>query len=122
MDSLHVMINVKGAITQLWAISGSRGLGFLPAQVFIGAKTSAIIQIQARRGSSYQGAIAIDDVQFVDCQPPLVSPAACRSTQYTCANKYCIGKSKQCDYADDCGDGSDEFVSIRALLFKASLA
>lgn len=30
-------------------------------------------------------------------------------TEYTCANKKCIDRSKLCDFADDCGDYSDEF-------------
>ena len=81
------------------------------ASVFIGARSAAVISIEARRGSNFQGAIAIDDVQFIDCQPPLVSPTSCLPSQFTCRNKYCIDQNKQCDYANDCGDSSDEFVS-----------
>ena len=29
-------------------------------------------------------------------------------TQYKCANKKCIDRAQVCDYADDCGDSSDE--------------
>uniref|UniRef100_A0A023ER35 Putative low-density lipoprotein receptor ldl n=1 Tax=Aedes albopictus TaxID=7160 RepID=A0A023ER35_AEDAL len=29
-------------------------------------------------------------------------------TQYQCANKKCIDRAQICDYADDCGDSSDE--------------
>lgn len=29
-------------------------------------------------------------------------------TEYTCANKKCIDRTKLCDFADDCGDSSDE--------------
>ena len=111
VDSIHVLVTANGIISQLWAVSGGHGMVWRQASVFIGARSSAIISIQARRGTSYQGAIAIDDVQFIDCQPPLVSPTSCVTTQFECANKYCIDKSKQCDYANDCGDSSDEYVS-----------
>ena len=110
VDSIHVFITVNGIISQLWAISGGHGLVWRQASVFIGPRTAAIISIEARRGTNYQGAIAIDDVQFIDCQPPLVKPT-CLMTQFACQNKYCIDQSKQCDYANDCGDNSDEYVS-----------
>ena len=112
VDSLHVMVSVNGIQTQLWAMSGSRGMLWHQAQVFIGAKSMAIISIQARRGSSFQGVITVDDVQFIDCQPPIVTPTACMASQFACSNQYCVDMSKQCNYADDCGDGSDEYVSI----------
>ena len=112
VDSLHVMVSVNGIQTQLWAMSGSRGMLWHQAQVFIGAKSMAIISIQARRGSSFQGVITVDDVQFIDCQPPIVTPTACLASQFACSNQYCVDMSKQCNYADDCGDGSDEYVSI----------
>lgn len=28
--------------------------------------------------------------------------------KYQCANKHCIEKTQVCDFADDCGDSSDE--------------
>jgi hypothetical protein len=28
--------------------------------------------------------------------------------EYQCANRKCIDKTKVCDFADDCGDASDE--------------
>ena len=116
VDSLHVMVSVNGIQTQLWAMSGSRGMLWHQAQVFIGAKSMAIISIQARRGSSFKGVITVDDVQFIDCQPPIVTPTACLASQFACSNQYCVDMSKQCNYANDCGDGSDEYVSSTCLL------
>lgn len=111
VDTLNVMVNQNGITTHLWEVSGNRGFHWTPAEVFIGAKKNAIITVQARRGSSFQGGIAVDDLQFIDCQPPLVQQS-CRSTQIACRNKYCIDPALQCNYADDCGDSSDENVSV----------
>ena len=115
VDSLHVLITIKGIKTQLWAVTGGRGMVWRQAQIFIGAKSSAIVSVQARRGSSYQGAITVDDLQFIDCAPPKASPTSCPQNQFACANHYCIDMSKQCNYADDCGDRSDEYVSSHGI-------
>ena len=110
VDSLIVSTLMNGVNTQIWEITGGTGIGWQPAEVYIGAKTSVVITIQARRGKTYQGGIAIDDVQFIDCQPPIMQPV-CRNDQFTCKNKYCIDSEKFCNYADDCGDMSDEPVN-----------
>jgi hypothetical protein len=111
VDSLIVYTSSQGTNNQLWETTGGKGKLWQPAVVFIGAKSNVVVGIQARRGKSFTGGISIDKVQFVDCLPPLVQPT-CRSDQFSCQNKYCIDPQLQCNYADDCGDNSDENVCL----------
>ncbi len=78
--------------------------------------------IEAVRGSSYQGDIAIDDLSFYGCmrynkQLPTPGPSTtpkptttpCQSNQFYCpGDATCIASKKRCDYRSDCRDGSDE--------------
>ncbi len=109
MDSLIVQLTVGGVTKNLWETSGSKGDKWNIAQVFIGAKQSAVLAIQARRGSNFNAALAVDDLTFIDCQPPIAT-SSCLSTKFSCSNKYCIDPQLECNFADDCGDASDEVV------------
>ncbi|KAH3887722.1 hypothetical protein DPMN_011741 [Dreissena polymorpha] len=110
VDSLIVYATVNGIKTQLFMVTGSSAPIWQAALIFVGPKNGLVLTIQARRGMNYQGGIAVDDLQFVDCQPPFVQ-LSCRPDQFTCTNKYCIDPQLQCNFADDCGDGSDELAT-----------
>lgn len=60
----------------------------------------------------YDAGIAIDDIQFFDCA--VKSPQeSCYDDQYHCEiNKACVFKAQLCDFADDCGDNSDEVLEV----------
>lgn len=64
------------------------------------------IKIEAERLYSTRGDIAIDDISLQGCALP--SPAAtCYS--FRCAKtQACVNYNRQCDFTDDCGDGTDE--------------
>lgn len=112
VDSLIVFDEVNGVRTRLWEKTGGSLQLWQAAEIFIGPRANAVIIIQSRRGNNFQGGIAIDDLQFIDCQPPEALPQACRADQFTCQNQYCIDPKLQCNYADDCGDNSDEVVGL----------
>lgn len=109
VDSLIAYITMNGVMTPLWETTGGKGQLWRPGSVFIGAKKNVVVSLQARRGQQFSGGISVDDLQFIDCKPPFIR--TCRSDEFQCSNKYCIDPNLQCNYADDCGDGSDENVS-----------
>lgn len=57
---------------------------------------------------AYSAGIAVDDVMLFECalQP---EQGSCSEGQYHCEiTKGCVLQTARCDYADDCGDNSDE--------------
>jgi hypothetical protein len=57
---------------------------------------------------SDNAAVAVDQIEFFNCGIP---PAreSCESDQFHCAiTKACVPNGVICDYADDCGDSTDE--------------
>ncbi|EPY73883.1 MAM and LDL-receptor class A domain-containing protein [Camelus ferus] len=70
------------------------------------------IVFRAKRGISYIGDVAVDDISFQDCLPLLSAERTCTAQEFTCANKHCIAKDKLCDFVNDCADNSDENAFI----------
>lgn len=66
------------------------------------------IIFRAKRGISYIGDVAVDDISFQDCSPLLSADRTCTAQEFTCANKHCIAEDKLCDFVNDCADNSDE--------------
>ena len=64
--------------------------------------------LQGKRGISYIGDVAVDDISFQDCSPLLSADRTCTAQEFTCANKHCIAEDKLCDFVNDCADNSDE--------------
>ncbi|PIK45149.1 hypothetical protein BSL78_17989 [Apostichopus japonicus] len=62
---------------------------------------------RSSRSFAVQGAIAIDDILFNNCDLP-VPGGSCQLSEFTCDNSVCIPNSQVCDYNDDCGDFSEE--------------
>jgi hypothetical protein len=60
------------------------------------------------QGQVFDAAVAVDEVEFFDCA--LLPPQeTCEATQFHCViTKACVYEGVVCDYADDCGDSTDE--------------
>ena len=59
-------------------------------------------------GEDWQSSVAVDQVEFLECGSPRGSET-CEAHEYHCeVTKACIDQTMLCDYADNCGDGSDE--------------
>ena len=69
------------------------------------------IIIEARRGLVFEGGISVDDLLFINCDPPTLPlpPNTCEDLgRFTCSYGACVDKDDVCDFADDCMDLSDE--------------
>ena len=95
--------------TLLWSTSADYGNKWQFKVVPLGQSQSPFtISIKAKRGYSTTGDIAIDDISFRNCDfPAPVSSCKGRNT-FKCQNKACVPQSQVCNFADDCGDHSDE--------------
>ncbi|KAJ7322263.1 hypothetical protein JRQ81_018550, partial [Phrynocephalus forsythii] len=112
VGSLEVLIKVGNMTTRLWAQSGPQGPQWNRAEVFLGVRSYFQVLFRAKRGISYVGDVAVDDISFKDCSPLVIPEKPCTSEELTCANKYCIPEENLCDFVDDCADNSDESDSI----------
>ncbi|XP_027514472.1 MAM and LDL-receptor class A domain-containing protein 1 [Corapipo altera] len=108
IGSLEVLCKTSNRTSKLWTQSGSQGPQWNRAEVFLGIRSNFQVIVRAKRGVSYMGDVAVDDITFEDCSPLLISSKPCTSEEFTCANKYCIPKNNLCDFVNDCADNSDE--------------
>ncbi|XP_039405795.1 MAM and LDL-receptor class A domain-containing protein 1 [Corvus cornix cornix] len=112
VGSLEVLCKSSNKTSKLWTQSGSQGPQWNRAEVFLGIRSNFQVIFRAKRGVSYMGDVAVDDITFEDCSPLLISDKPCTSEEFICANKYCIPKNNLCDFVNDCADNSDESPSI----------
>ncbi|XP_063032459.1 MAM and LDL-receptor class A domain-containing protein 1 [Melospiza melodia melodia] len=112
IGSLEVLYKSSNKTSKLWSQTGSQGPQWNRAEVFLGIRSNFQVIFRAKRGVSYMGDVAVDDITFEDCSPLLISDKPCTSEEFMCANKYCIPKSNLCDFVNDCEDNSDESPSI----------
>ncbi|NXK56744.1 MALR1 protein, partial [Chauna torquata] len=112
IGSLEVLCKTGNKSSKLWTQSGSQGPQWNRAEVFLGIRSDFQIVFRAKRGVSYMGDVAVDDITFEDCSPLLIPDRHCTLEEFTCANKYCIPKDNLCDFVNDCADNSDENPTI----------
>ena len=95
--------------TLLWSTKADYGNKWQYKVVPLGQSQSPFtISIQAQRSYSTTGDIAVDDISFRNCDfPPPVTSCNSRNS-FKCNNKACVPSSQVCNFADDCGDHSDE--------------
>lgn len=108
LNSLSVITRFNNHSSHLYSIEGNHGASWQIAEVFIGPRENFRLIIQAKKGRSFRGDISVDNIIFQNCAPPEFELNGCKNNMYSCMNGYCINPDKQCDYADDCGDASDE--------------
>ncbi|KAL4698908.1 hypothetical protein H8959_011565, partial [Pygathrix nigripes] len=112
VGSLQVLIKKDNVTSKLWAQTGWQGAQWKRAEVFLGIRSHTQIVFRAKRGISYIGDVAVDDISFQDCSPLLNPERKCTAHEFMCANKHCIAKDKLCDFVNDCADNSDETTFI----------
>ncbi|XP_049561475.1 MAM and LDL-receptor class A domain-containing protein 1 [Orcinus orca] len=108
VGSLQVLSKIDNVTSKLWAQSGQQGAQWKKIEVFLGVHSHIQVVFRAKRGISYIGDVAVDDISFQDCAPLLSTDRTCTAQEFTCANKHCIARDKLCDFVNDCADNSDE--------------
>ncbi|XP_044534861.1 LOW QUALITY PROTEIN: MAM and LDL-receptor class A domain-containing protein 1 [Gracilinanus agilis] len=112
VGSLQVLIKNGNVTSKLWSQTGQQGAQWKRVEVFLGIHSNIQIVFRAKRGVSYMGDVAVDDITFQDCSPLMISEKKCTAQEFLCANKYCISKDNLCDFVNDCADNSDENLFI----------
>ncbi|XP_062522144.1 MAM and LDL-receptor class A domain-containing protein 2-like isoform X2 [Corticium candelabrum] len=108
-------VNSTGDVLYQWQRVGQQSdrwiLGGLPLPSI---KSSFRIEIQATHTSGFQGDIAIDDLEFINCDPAFVV-SKCGENQLPCKKTgLCVDALRLCDFVDDCLDGTDEDPTVCA--------
>eukprot|EP00795_Rhopilema_esculentum_P012712 gene12712-3431_t len=108
IGDLRVYIEIGTSLTLLWHRSGNQGDQWTQGTVYIMRRTVPYkIKIEAERSYSTRGDIAVDDITFQGCSLPTAASSC--YYRFRCAKtQACVPYSRQCDYTDDCGDGTDE--------------
>ncbi|XP_068217980.1 MAM and LDL-receptor class A domain-containing protein 1-like [Palaemon carinicauda] len=121
--SIHILKEYeKGHSTEIWMTDGDQGEEWHLDMAPIGNMFDQNLTIVASRGETYNGANALDDFMFLDCQTPFYPPAntTCKDlNQFQCRDGMCALQTVVCDYSDDCLDFSDE-NPITCLNYKLS--
>uniref|UniRef100_A0A8C9BW66 MAM and LDL receptor class A domain containing 1 n=1 Tax=Phocoena sinus TaxID=42100 RepID=A0A8C9BW66_PHOSS len=108
VGSLQVLSKIDNVTSKLWAQSGQQGAQWKKIEVFLGVHSHIQVVFRAKRGISYIGDVAVDDISFQDCSPLLSTDRTCTAQEFTCANKHCVARDELCDFVNDCADNSDE--------------
>ncbi|XP_047484991.1 MAM and LDL-receptor class A domain-containing protein 1-like [Penaeus chinensis] len=111
--SLHVLLEPAegGESIQLSMFENDHGDMWNLALVSVGHVTGKSVVVQANRGLEYRAELAVDDLTFVDCAPPMPPPTGmtCEDNgMFTCDSGTCVSSDKICDFSSDCLDSSDE--------------
>ncbi|XP_077537457.1 MAM and LDL-receptor class A domain-containing protein 1-like isoform X2 [Haemaphysalis longicornis] len=93
----------------LWTAFRARPKQWTPLKTSIGILRNARLAWRAERGKNKQAVQALDDLEFLSCEPPTLRNDTCPDEMFRCiADNWCIERSRLCDQTWDCEDGSDE--------------
>lgn len=107
---LEVLLIEGTQRSRIWSIQGTQPNRWQKGIVKVGRLYRPFrIRFDARKTASSFADIAIDDIQWVGCNLPiLTNDTTCAADQFQCKRGGCIDQNRVCDYTDDCGDMSDE--------------
>ncbi|CAL4124080.1 unnamed protein product, partial [Meganyctiphanes norvegica] len=110
--SLHLLLESRsGEKTEKWMVDGNHDGLWNANVIHLGHFLDMRVIIEARRGPKFVGGIALDDLFFINCDPPTkpLPPNTCEDLgRFTCSYGSCVDNDAVCDFADDCMDLSDE--------------
>ncbi|XP_014680989.1 PREDICTED: MAM and LDL-receptor class A domain-containing protein 1-like [Priapulus caudatus] len=111
---LSVVIRYGTTELLVWQLSNNQGDSWTQAVVNVGRIPATFnIVFKAKRSYMSGGDIAIDDIELASCALPPVAPS-CGDDELRCARGACVHEEDVCDFADDCGDATDEAAALCA--------
>ncbi|XP_071486324.1 MAM and LDL-receptor class A domain-containing protein 1-like [Diadema antillarum] len=106
-----LMVSFKawsGEETVIYRLTGPKGSYWQQALVYTGRIThSHTFNFLSLPDLNNPGINAVDDINFYSCGLPSPQPS-CDIGEFRCSNRACVSIEYVCDFADDCGDFSDE--------------
>lgn len=108
---LEILLVEGFETSRLWSVEGVQNDRWYRAIVKVGRLFRPFhVRFDARKTATTLADIAIDDIQWIGCNLPLITNATtnCTANQFRCNRGVCIDENRVCDYTDDCGDMSDE--------------
>jgi hypothetical protein len=115
MANSYFNVRIRSGISSyntIWRLRGDQGSQWKTAIVSIYEQREPfIIEIEGY-APGQAGIIAIDDIGFQNCAPPVgTKTGVCQPNQKRCqTNNVCINPYVFCDGVDDCGDAFDEMA------------
>ncbi|CAB4029849.1 MAM and LDL-receptor class A domain-containing 2-like, partial [Paramuricea clavata] len=109
---LWIGLTYGGSTSYIWNTNGDQGDKWNKGEFGLGSVPAGTkISFEALKPWTFFGAadMAIDDVSFVNCGIP--KPRNCLPGEFKCKRQFCVAPDRICDFADDCGDQSDETTS-----------
>ncbi|XP_033104873.1 MAM and LDL-receptor class A domain-containing protein 2-like [Anneissia japonica] len=108
IGTLNVYLKTDSSSSKLFSVSGDQGEDWkTTGNIEIGHQEDFVVIIEAIRGVTITGDIAIDDILFASC-PVANYIGDCRSDEFTCKDGTCVDLDHVCDLGNDCAGGEDE--------------
>ncbi|XP_075556528.1 MAM and LDL-receptor class A domain-containing protein 1-like [Dermacentor variabilis] len=93
----------------LWTAFRMRPKEWMQVKVPLGIVRGAHLAWRAWRGKNQRLVQALDELNFLSCDPPTDRGSTCPEDKFRCIkDNWCIERSQLCDQTWDCEDGSDE--------------
>ncbi|XP_068722638.1 deleted in malignant brain tumors 1 protein-like [Montipora capricornis] len=109
--SLRLILSDRYSWHTIWSKTFHQGSPWLRAEVQLTNMSSSFVVLFEGETSGFtaHGDISIDDVSFTpECRPAPHVNVTCTADTFPCGSGECVPLSDQCDFNDDCFDGSDE--------------
>ncbi|KAL1006836.1 hypothetical protein UPYG_G00077810 [Umbra pygmaea] len=99
----------KDGLTEVWNKTGNLGQEWNRAEVPLRKLRNFEVIFEGIRSRDVSGGAALDDLQFMGCDPRAVVSASCPAvTDFVCQTGNCVESHLVCDSKADCRDQSDE--------------
>ncbi|XP_069940952.1 MAM and LDL-receptor class A domain-containing protein 2-like isoform X2 [Cherax quadricarinatus] len=108
---LKISYTVSDITTLLLEIYANQREEWLYGIAYLGRiRSEFIVQFEGNKNLNVDGYMAVDDISFEECFLP--SPQMKMCEDFVCSNQACISIFNECDFVDDCGDNSDEDITL----------